>query len=106
MSLLLSDSLVGLVDERELMEISYGTLKIGADDFDIDGFLSDGKVIRVQAVADFDDAIRILKTGFTGQAHVDLSEGTYRAVGKVLQVGWERLSHGNRLVVSIQVRDK
>lgn len=108
MSLLLSDSLMGIVNESDLVdeEVICGIIKIVGVSYEIDSFLSDGKVIRVHAAAELEDAIRLLamKEGITGE--IVMGEKQFIATGKILQVGWEKLPHGNRLIISMNVRDK
>lgn len=108
MSLLLSDSLVGVLDEKELLdeEEPCGVIRIGGDDYEVDAFLSDGKVIRVHVAATVATALRFLAAMPTVTGELILGDKAYVAKGKVLQVGWERLAHGDRLVISMNVRDK
>lgn len=108
MSLLLSDSLVGIVDEQDLIdeETVCGTIKIVGDIYEIDSFLSDGKVIRVHASAALEDAIRLMSMKERQSGEIILGDRQFVASGKILQVGWEKLAHGKRLIISMNVRDK
>ena len=108
MSLLLSDSLVGIVNERDLETedpLVCGEVTIGGIKYEIDAFLSDGRVIRVHSVAQLEDALDLLEQKTWGEAELKMG-GSFTARGKILQVGWEVLSHGGRLVISIGLRDK
>ena len=108
MSLLLSDSLVGVLDEKELLDESEpcGVIRIGGDDYEVDAFLSDGKVIRVHVAAPVETAFRFLAVLPTVTGELILGDNAFVAKGKILQVGWERLPRGDRLVISMNVRDK
>jgi hypothetical protein len=108
MSLLLSESLVGVLDEQSLEEdeIPCGIIKLGKDEYEIDAFISDGKVIRIHVAAPIETALRLLTTQLNTSCEIVLGDNDFTAKGKILQVGWEKLAHGNRLVISMNVRDK
>lgn len=109
MSLLISDSLVGLLDEESLDESSsriLGKIKIGQKSFDIDSFLTDGKTIRVHAIGEIDDAIDLISSISGPKSSISLGDNDFAASGEIKQIGWERLPHGNRIVISMSVRDK
>lgn len=109
MSLLFSDSLAGLIDEESLDETSQmiiGSVSIGKSKFDIDAFLTDGKIISVHAIGESDDSIEIASSLAGLKASIVLGNGKFSATGDVKQAGWERLPHGNRVIISVSVRDK
>jgi hypothetical protein len=109
MSLLLSDSLVGVVNEQDLEDAEpevCGSIRIDEDEHEIDAFLSDGRAIRVHVVAQLEDALRLMRQKTWGNAELKLGTKAFTAQGKILQVGWEQLPHGGRLVISVGLRDK
>jgi hypothetical protein len=109
MSLLLSDSLVGVLDEKSLTDEDappVGKIKIEGKSYEIDAFISDRKVIRVHAIAEPDEAISLIKRTANLEANLILGEEDFVARGQILQVGWEKLSHGGRMVISLSIRDK
>jgi len=109
MSLLLSDSLVGLVDEKALEEgylDTIGSIQVNEKSYEIDAFVTDRKVIRVHAVGDPEDAISILNLRNDIEAKVKLGDESFVSSGKIQQIGFEQLSHGGRLVISVILRDK
>ena len=109
MSLLLSDSLVGLVDEKALEEgylDSVGNIQINGKSYEVDAFVTDRKVIRVHAVGGPEDAISILNLRNDIEAKVMLGEESFVASGKIQQIGFEQLPHGGRIVISVILRDK
>lgn len=109
MSLLLSDSLVGLVDERSF-EDSYveeiGSIQINGKKYEVDSFVTDRKVIRLHAIGSPADAIEMLRTNNDMDASISIGGDSFSAKGKVHQLGFEQLPHGGRLVISVILRDK
>lgn len=109
MSLLLSDSLVGLVDEDSLSgngSHALGTVEIKGKTYAVDSFITDRKTIRVHAIGEFGDSISIMNLRDDVEAKVTLGEDEFIAKGRILQVGWERVNDGGRLVISVNMRDK
>ena len=109
MSILLSDSLIGLVDERSLAgeDLDFiGKIDVNGQTYVIDAFVTDRKVIRVHALADPGIAIDLLSLRPDMTVKIVLGDDAFSASGKINQVGYERLPHGGRLVISMIVRDK
>ena len=109
MSLLLSDSLIGLVDEKQLEDESLeslGSIQINGVSYAVDAFVTDHKVIRVHAIGEASSAISILNLRRGIDAKVTLGDEAYVASGKIQQVGFEMLPHGGRIVISIIISDK
>lgn len=109
MSLLLSDSLIGLVDESTLGDDysdSIGSIHLNGKKHEIDSFVTDRKVIRVHAIGDSEDAISLINLKQDLEAKIVLGSDSCSFSGKIHQIGFERLSHGGRLIISVIVRDK
>jgi len=109
MSLLLSDSLIGLVDESTLdgdYSDTIGAIHLNGKKYEIDSFVTDRKVIRVHAVGNSNDAISIMNLKQDLEAKISLGNDAYTASGKIHQIGFEQLSHGGRIIISVIVRDK
>jgi len=109
MSLLLSDSLVGIVDENFLDGgniDAVGNIQINGRSYEIDSFVTDRRVIRVHAIGASTDAIAILNLRQDMEAKVTLGDDAFVSTGRIQQVGFEQLSHGGRLVISVILRDK
>lgn len=109
MSLLFSDSLTGLLDEAALDDDSpaiIGIIEIGAEKYEVDSFLTDGTIIRVHALGEPDAAISMARIFKGLKASITLGDNDFAASGSIKQVGWERLPHGNRIIISMSVRDK
>lgn len=109
MSILLSDSLIGLVDEKTLEGEGLdflGKIIINGVTHTIDAFITDRKAIRVHAIGEPEDAISILNLRKDMEVKLTLGDEAFVATGKIQQVGYEKLSHGGRLVISMIVSDK
>ncbi len=109
MSLLLSDSLIGLVDEKQLEDESLeslGSIQINGVSYTVDAFITDHKVIRVHAISDASAAISILNLRQGIDAKVTLGDEAYVVSGKIQQIGFEMLPHGGRIVISLTISDK
>lgn len=109
MSLLLSDSLIGLVDEKSLEDETFdtfGKVQINNETYAVDAFVTDHKVIRIHAIADPKVAISLLNLRQGIEAKVTLGDDSFVASGKVQQIGFENLPQGGRIVISIAIRDK
>lgn len=109
MSILLSDSLIGLVDEKTITddELDFiGKISANGQTYVIDAFITDRKVIRVHALAEPSAAIDLLNLRPDLDVKITLGEDVFTASGKINQVGYEKLPHGGRLVISMIVRDK
>ena len=109
MSLLLSDSLIGVIDEKSLNDEGFdflGKIDINGASYIIDAFVTDRKSIRVHAEGKPEDAIGLLNLKEGMEAKLVLGDDSFVAKGRILQVGWENLPTGGRLVISMSVRDK
>ena len=109
MSILLSDSLVGLVDEETLGDENLdfvGKINVNGQTYIIDAFVTDRKAIRVHAIAESEVAINLLNLRPDMEVKLTLGDDVFSATGKINQVGYERLPHGGRLVISMIMRDK
>lgn len=110
MSFLLSDSLVGIIDEDSLAGQDgfnfLGKIEISGRAYVIDAFVTDKRSIRVHAEGTASDAIDLTKLKEGCEATIILGDEAFVAKGKILQVGWDQTPTGGRLVISMCVRDK
>lgn len=108
MSLLLSDSLLGIIDEKSLEDDLdvLGRIKIGAREHTIDAFISDKKTIRVHAIGDRVDAVEHLCQSLGQNATLVIGDNDLKISGKVHQVGWEITHVGGRVIICVVVSDK
>lgn len=108
MSLLFSDSLQGILDEKSLIDDyeSLGKIRINSFEYEIDAFIFDKRAIRVHAIAEPGQAIKLINCCSDSDAVVDLGENVTSITGKIHQIGWEQTLNGGRLVVGVIIRDK
>lgn len=109
MSFLFSDSLAGIISEESLDDATprvLGKITVGKESYDVDAFLTDGAVMRLHAIGDVDDATGMISLVQKISADIKIGDNDLVASGIIRQVGWERLPHGNRIVISMSVRDK
>lgn len=109
MSLLLSDSLEGVISEDDLLREGFdflGKIYIAGKEYVIDAFITDRKSIRIHAEGEPEDAFRFLHLKPESEVRVVLGDDAFVAKGKLQQIGWENLPHGGRLVISVSVSNK
>lgn len=107
MSLLFSDSLLGIIDEEALESgtDTVGTITIGDKQREIDAFIFDKRSIRVHVIANLEDALSSLDQISSIDAKITIGE-SFSLIGKIHQVGWEQVTNGGRLVIGVILRDK
>jgi hypothetical protein len=100
MSLLISDSLVGLVDEETLMGgfDFLGEVTIDGSKYRIDAFVADQKTIRFYAVAPHEIALKLLDLKAGNTVKMSLGD-VFEAEGKIIQIGWDDTPRGGRVIL-------
>ena len=100
MSFLISDSLVGLVDESSLSGSSgqLGDVEINGSTFLVDAFIADQKTVRLHVAASQQVSLDILGD-MSKTAKVRL--GSHKIVGKILQIGWDDTDRGGRVILCV-----
>ena len=100
MSFLISDSLVGLVDENTLTGgvDTLGDIQINGIAYQVDAFIADQKTVRIHLIASQTVALDILGD-MNKEAKVRL--GKHKMLGQILQVGWDDTDRGGRVVLCL-----
>lgn len=98
MSFLISDSLVGLVDENTLMGgvESLGEAQIDNDAYVVDAFIADSRTMRFHVIANHSVALDLLSVK---DKIIKLRLGKLNMVGQLLQVGWDDTPRGGRVIL-------
>ena len=99
MSFLISDSLVGLVDEKSLSGgESLGDVLLDGTTYIVDAFVADQKTLRLHAVAPQHVALEV----FADMSKtVKVRLGAHKIAGQILQVGWDDTERGGRVVLCL-----
>ena len=100
MSFLVSDSLVGIVDENSLMGgfDFLGEVEIQGKKYIIDAYIADQKTIRFYTIAPQQVAVSMLDLKVGHNVSLKLGD-VFEAEGQVVQVGWDETPRGGRLVL-------
>jgi hypothetical protein len=100
MSFLISDSLVGIVDETALTggQETLGSVKIDDMNYEIDAFLADQKSLRCHVLAPLSIALDLMKT--LGKT-VSITLGSHKTQGQVVQSGWDNTDRGGRVILCV-----
>jgi hypothetical protein len=110
MSFLISDSLTDIIDPKAFEEEEgfdvIGRIEISGKTYVIDGFMSDRKSFRVYADGSATEAVSLLSLKENETVRIVLGDEAFVAKGSLVQVGYESLPQGGRIIISMIVRDK
>ena len=98
MSFLISDSLIGLVDEKSLSSgvETLGNVTLEGSSYNVDAFIADQKTLRLHIVAPQQISLDIFADM---NKTVKVSLGKHKLTGQILQVGWDDTERGGRVVL-------
>jgi len=100
MSFLISDSLVGLVDEKSLSGgvDTLGHVLLEGSSYVIDAFIADQKTLRLHIIAPQHVALGVF-ADMNKTAKISL--GDHKISGQILQIGWDDTDRGGRVVLCV-----
>lgn len=100
MSFLISDSLVGIVDEASLSggQETLGSVKIDDMNYEIDAFVADQKSVRCHVLAPLSFALDLVKS--LGKS-VTITIGSHKMQGQIVQSGWDITDRGGRAILCV-----